>query len=323
MNDHSTIADEKPHCLITGGSGFLGQALVPTLLDNGWQVTVLTRHAEKTRQLFAAYSTAALSVTEELPPPPTWAFTEIINLAGANLFDQRWSENYKQTLRDSRIKTTEKLMQYIANVPAEHRPKLMLSGSAIGYYGARDPSTLLAESAAAGDDFAAKLCADWEAVAQQAEQYGVPVALLRTGIVLHSSGGALANLLPPFKMGLGGRLGDGEQAFSWITRTDWVAIVLFIVQQTLDANNAAAVAGAWNLTAPEPVSNRMFTKAVGQALSRSTVLPMPGWVLRLMLGEAAGLLLTGQRVIPQRAQASGYNFTSSHIKPALNKLLSK
>lgn len=308
-------AQRTPHCLVTGGSGFIGQALVPALVKDGYRVTVLTRSPQKTRQIFLPH----IRCISELPKPNKWVFTHVINLAGENLFDQRWNAEVKQKLRASRIDTTEKLLNAIAEVPAAKRPEFMLSGSAIGYYGAQPPEQHLTETALPADDFAAQLCVDWEQAALQAQQLNVPVALLRTGVVLDSDGGALDKMITPFKLGVGGKLGSGQQMFSWITRNDLVRLIIFILNRA--EHNIEDATGAWNGTAPHPVSNQAFSKALGDALHRPAVLPMPGFMLKLVTGEAAYMLLSGQQVVPQRAMAAGFQFESPTIKTALDKVL--
>lgn len=302
--------------LVTGGTGFIGQALVPALIQNGWQVTVLTRSAERNRDKLPA----AVELIEALPHAAAiktnadaWPWSTVINLAGENLFDNRWTESRKQTLRSSRLETTDTI---VAAILAGAAVDLLISGSAIGYYGARG-STQINENSAPGDDFSAQLCIDWEQAARHAGAH-CAVATVRTGIVLNPAGGALHQLLPPFKMAVGGRLGSGKQWFSWISRRDMVALLLFIIEQQ-DAG--IDVSGAWNATAPLPVTNQTFTKAVGSALNRPTVLPMPAWALKAIMGEAAKLLVTGQRVLPLRAQQAGFSFQDADINQTMQEQL--
>lgn len=301
--------NETKSILVTGGSGFIGQALVPALLESGHSVTVLTRNATVARKRLPE----ATQYIEQLPPANEWPWHLVVNLAGENLFERRWNSRAKKEFRDSRLTITAKIADAIA---AGAPVNLLISGSAVGYYGPRD-DTKLSENSPAASDFSAQLCIDWETEAMRAANY-CNVATVRTGIVLHPSGGALSQLLTPFKWGVGGRLGHGKQWFSWITRSDMVALLIFIIKQHQEGKS---VDGAWNATAVAPVTNQRFTKAVGTALGRPTLLPMPKFALRLIMGESADLLVTGQRVIPQRALDAGFEFSQPRIQRALKTLL--
>ena len=295
--------------LVTGGSGFIGQRLVPELERAGHTVTVLTRNIPKSQKLFAT-----TDCIEHLPEASQWNFDVVINLAGKNLFESRWNEQSKQEFCNSRINTTTHIINRIRDGATL---KLLISGSAIGYYGERDAS-ILKEDAAAGNDFPAALCKHWEAAATEAQTLGVATAIIRTGVVLDPQGGAMQQLLPPFKMAVGGRLGSGKQWFSWISRRDYVDLLLFILKLS-EANQD--VSGVWNGTAPEPVTNQRFTQAVGKALRRPTAIPMPSWALKLIMGEAAQMLLTGQRVVPARALQEGFQFKDNAIESAMQQQL--
>ena len=294
---------------VTGGSGFIGQALVPALLNRGHPVTVLTRSPETA----AKHLPDAVTLVTSIAGNANWQHGIVINLAGENLFTQRWTDSRKQTLLDSRIETTRELVN---TMRTEQPPELFISGSAIGYYG-MDPSGNLTEDAKPGDDFAAVLCQRWEAAALEANDL-TAVALTRLGVVLDDDGGALERMLPPFKLGVGGRLGSGKQDFSWITRHDLVRLFLYLIDQHAEGQT---VAGAWNSTAPAPVTNAEFTQALGDALNRPTAIPVPAFALKLMLGEAAGMLLGGARVLPTRAQSAGFRFEHETIKTALTAVL--
>lgn len=290
---------------LAGGSGFLGRALQSTLRDAGHDVRVLSRRASAPHQVAWQPDGTAGAWTEALDGADI-----IINLAGENLAGGRWTEARKKRLRDSRILSTRSLVAAIQRM--SRPPATFLSASGIGYYGPRG-DTLVTEDTAPGDDFLAQLCVEWEREAQAAANR-TRVVLLRSGVVLHASDGALRQMLLPFKLGLGGRLGSGEQYFPWIHLDDWVGLVVSLA--TTDAAR-----GAFNVTAPEPVTNAEFTRALGGALHRPTLIPVPALGLKVALGELADTLLTGQRAIPARAQAFGYRFRFPRIDEALRDLL--
>lgn len=293
--------------LVTGATGFLGQPLAAALCAAGHSLTVLSRDPERAAALCpGARVWASLDAWR-----PDAAVDAVVNLAGAPIVDRRWSAARKRLLRDSRVALTEQLVRRMS--AAERPPAVLVSGSAVGFYGDGGDAAL-DESAPAGDGFAAHLCADWEAAARQAEACGTRVSLLRTGLVLHPSGGVLGRLLTPFRLGLGGRLGNGRQWMSWISRDDWTALVLHLLMHP-------AARGAFNLTAPEPVTNAAFTAALGRALRRPTPFPAPAAVLRLLLGERAQMLLAGQRARPKRAAALGFHFRHPTLDSALATLM--
>lgn len=249
--------------LVTGGSGFIGSALCSHLRAEGHEVTVLTRTPEATaRRLPDVRAIARLQEADGIDA--------IVNLAGEPLTEGRWTARCKQAFRDSRLGTTRALYGWLAN--CERRPHALISGSAIGYYGPRD-DTPLDESAAPGDDFAATLCRDWETEALRARDLGLRVALVRTGIVLDRDGGALAKMLPPFKLGIGGAMGDGAQWMSWIAREDLVRLIAWLLVRD-DAQ------GAWNGTAPAPVRNREFADTLAATLHRPALVTTPALALK-------------------------------------------
>lgn len=292
-------------CLITGGSGFIGRALCRALLADGRQIVVLTRAARRVRELLPAQVALVERVQD------AGDVDAVVNLAGENLSDRRWTTARKQALRASRIDTTRNLVDWIA--ARERRPRVLVSGSAIGWYGPRGDEKL-DENASPGDDFAAHLCRDWEAEAEKASALGVRVCRIRTGIVLDADGGALAKMLPPFRLGLGGRFGDGRQWLSWIAREDVVRLIRWLI-------DTEAAPGAYNATAPAPVTNADFTRALADTLHRPAILPVPATALRLMLGEMADLLLTGQRVIPAHAEREGFTFRYRDLSAAFTRIL--
>lgn len=290
--------------LITGGSGFIGQALCEQLQRAGHRLTVWSRHPRQ-----AAQRLSGVHVIEDLAEANE--IEAVVNLAGAPIVARRWSTQRKQEIRDSRIGVTEKLLRWMA--PQLRRPHVLVSGSAVGYYGPRD-DTPLDESAPAGEDFAALLCRDWEHEAMEAEALGLRVCRLRTGVVLGANGGALEKMLLPFRLGLGGPMGDGRQWLSWIHREDLVNLIQWLLEHE-------QAGGAYNGTAPEPVPQREFARTLGRVLHRPAVLPMPAFALRLALGEAASMLLTGQRVLPVHAMAEGFMFRYPNLQGALREVL--
>ncbi|WP_140723973.1 TIGR01777 family oxidoreductase [Pseudomonas sp. Hp2] len=290
------------HVLVTGGTGFIGRLLCARLHEAGHAVSVLTRDPARA-QVPGARLVVALEQAEGVDA--------VVNLAGASLFDRRWTDAYKQVLRASRIDGTRRLVAWMARQPAP--PRVLVSGSAIGWYGPRDDAPL-DETVAPGEDFAAWLCRDWEAEAMRATALGVRTCLLRTGIVLDRGGGALEKMLPPFRFGLGGPMGDGRQWMSWIHREDLVRLAIWLIGQP-------GAQGAFNGTAPGPVANGVFARTLGTVLRRPARLRVPGFALRLALGEMAGLLLSGQRVLPTRALDAGFAFLHPGLEGALRASL--
>ncbi|WP_434031035.1 TIGR01777 family oxidoreductase [[Pseudomonas] boreopolis] len=290
------------HVLVTGGTGFIGRLLCARLHEAGHAVSVLTRDPARA-QVPGARLVVALEQAEGVDA--------VVNLAGASLFDRRWTDAYKQVLRASRIDGTRRLVAWMARQPA--LPRVLVSGSAIGWYGPRDDAPL-DETVAPGEDFAAWLCRDWEAEAMRATALGVRTCLLRTGIVLDRGGGALEKMLPPFRFGLGGPMGDGRQWMSWIHREDLVRLAIWLIGQP-------GAQGAFNGTAPGPVANGVFARTLGTVLRRPARLRVPGFALRLALGEMAGLLLSGQRVLPTRALDAGFAFLHPGLEGALRASL--
>jgi uncharacterized protein (TIGR01777 family) len=291
--------------LITGGTGLIGRKLCAALLTKGHQLTVLSRSPDSVKAKCGA-AVQTMSTLNEWHADTF--FDAVINLAGEPIVDSRWTEQQKQRIWQSRVNLTEALIQHIAN--ATHKPSVLLSGSAIGYYGNGGDNSLN-ESQVSGNDFGAQLCSAWEAAAQTASNFGVRVCLLRTGLVLDSAGGLLGRMLPAFKLGLAARLGNGQQWMSWIHIDDYVAIVLCLLEN-------AQAAGAFNMTAPEPASNQQFTETLARVLHRPALFVAPAFLLKLMLGERAELLLGGQRALPAKVQALGYTFQYPTLENALN-----
>lgn len=292
--------------LITGGSGFIGQALCPALQAAGMQVTVLSRHRDAVAPRLPGMR--VVQRLEDVGPADA-----VVNLAGAPLSGQRWDAAYKKLLRESRLRTTEALLAWMQRLPL--RPHVLVSGSAIGYYGPHGDEPL-AESSPPGSDFAAQLCVDWEQAALPARELGVRVCRLRTGVVLGSGGGALAQMLKPYRMGLGGPIGSGRQWMSWIHRQDLVRMIQWLLQDP-------RLEGACNGTAPAPVRQAEFAQTLGRLLGRPARLPTPPLALKLAFGEMAGMLVTGQRVLPAQAQQHGFEFLYPQLEPALAQVLAQ
>lgn len=294
--------------LITGGTGFIGQTLCPTLLAAGHSLTVLSRTPDKVVKIFGNQVTP-INVLQALPDSDH--FDAIINLAGAPIFGGRWTDKRKQILRHSRLDITQGLVDYMAR--AERKPSVFLSGSAIGFYGDQG-DTIVDETSSSHDEFGHQLCVEWEQQAEKAKKYDVRVCLLRTGLVVGKHGGFLQPMLLPFKLGFGGRLGSGNQWMSWIHIDDHVAIC----QALLEDSN---LEGKFNLTAPNPVTNQIFSKKLAGLLNRPAFLPMPAWALRFILGEMSELLIGSQRVIPKRILETGFQFKFADLDDALKDVL--
>jgi len=294
--------------LITGGTGFIGSKLTKSLIKQGHNVTILSRDPNKVSALFGSVVTA-LSDLRQLTPDSSYQV--IINLAGAPIFDARWSEARKQLLRNSRIDLTTQLVESMSCMNV--KPDVFISGSAIGYYGDQG-NNILTEQSVSRADFSQQLCADWEAAAISAEKYGIRVCLIRTGLVIADGGGLLQRMLLPFRLCLGGRLGEGNQWMSWIHRKDWIAIAEAMITDN-------SMHGAYNATAPNPVTNNEFTKTLAACLKRPALLPVPAWLLKMLLGEMSELVLGSQRVIPDRLLAHGFKFQYPNLADAINQAL--
>jgi uncharacterized protein (TIGR01777 family) len=309
MQVSKSLGETAMRILITGGTGLIGQQLCKALLAEGHQLTVLSRHPE-TVAVKCGAAVQTMATLGEWHPEQT--FEAIINLAGEPIVDAWWSAKRKQVLRDSRIALTETLVRRIA--AAKQKPVVLLSGSAVGYYGNGGDKELY-ESTGAGADFSANLCRDWETVALAAKTSGVRVCLLRTGLVLSNSGGLLGKMLLPFKLGMGARLGNGKQWMSWVHIDDYVAMVLRLLADK-------QLSGPFNMTAPNPVINAQFTQALAHRLHRPAFFVAPDFVLRLAMGERAALMLEGQRVLPANLTDAGFQFKYPKLDSALANLLS-
>ena len=296
---------DSARVLLTGSSGFLGSALLPSLKTRGFEVMRLVRGVP--------------SKEDEIRWNPAWppsaeglsGFDAVIHLAGESVVG-RWTASKKTKIRDSRVTGTRNLVHGL--MAAKDRPKILISASAIGYYGDRGDEPLN-ELSAPGSGFLADVCREWEAAVQPALEAGIRTALIRTGIVLSREGGALGKMLPPFRMGLGGNLGSGRQWMSWIHLQDWIGAIHHILKNDL-------VQGPVNLVGPKPVTNSEFTRTLGSVLSRPTIFPVPAFVAKLAFGQMGEEVLLGsQRVEPARLVTSGYPFQYSELRMALEAIL--
>ena len=302
--------------VIAGGTGFLGDALARTLLNDGHGLIILTRRAQP-----PPAGSQGLRHVQWMPDGTAGAWRAAldgahacINLAGESIGGQRWSPAQKQKILDSRIQATRSLVAAIGS--AVSPPAVLISGSAVGYYGPLGDE-VAAEDHAAGRDFLATVCVQWEAEAMRAAGTVARVVCIRTGIGLERDGGALPKMLPPFWFGAGGPVGSGQQYWPWIHRQDWIDLVRFVLR-------TPSASGPLNATAPTPVRNIEFARTLGRVLRRPALLPTPGFALRVMLGEMAdALLLSGQRAIPAKAERLGHTFAFRQLDAALRKIFAR
>ncbi len=302
---------------IAGATGFVGSRLVEKLQAAGHQVVVLSRDAAKAGRVFPASAYPNLEVVAYTPAESgDWQKSiagcdAVVNLAGVPIAEERWTEARQQAILDSRRLTTAKLVEAIVN--ANPRPSVLVSASAIGYYGTSETAEF-DETSPAGNDFLAAVCKDWEAAAQPAKNAGTRLAILRLGIVL-GMGGALAKMLPPFKLFAGGPIGTGKQWFSWVHREDVVDLILYALQNS-------QVEGVLNATAPNPVRMNELCQTLGEVLQRPSWLPVPSFALEMLLGDGAKVVLEGQKVLPKQTLASGFQYQYPTLKLALEEILS-
>ncbi len=297
---------------VTGATGLVGRRLVPRLLAAGHTVLCVSRDPTRARTLLPA---EAELIGADPGLPGVWQdraaiCDAVVNLAGSPVAAGRWTRARKQAIRRSRLGVTSHLARTL--VRSEH-PVIFISASAAGYYGDTG-ETAVGERAQPGNDFLARLAVEWEHTALQAEAEAVRIVLLRMGAVLAPEGGVLGRMLPLFRAGLGGPWGTGRQYLPWIHIEDLVGVILFVLE-------GSAVVGPVNVAVPAPCSQREFARTLGRVLGRPARLPSPGWVLRLLLGEMADLMLTGQRVVPNALKAAGYSFAFPDLEPALRDLL--
>lgn len=293
--------------LLTGATGFIGHILCRRLISEGHTLTILSRQPPDAAKSICG-RVEVVQALDTLHAHP--GFDAVFNLAGEGIADKRWSEARKQQLRACRIDLTRNLVQVVRSW--QRMPEVMISGSAVGYYGDQG-NVLVTEETPPHDEFTHRLCWDWEQEALKLQANDVRVCLSRTGIVADRHGGFLQKMLLPFKLGLGGRLGSGQQFMPWVHREDVVSGLLWMMD-TPSAN------GAYNMVSPNPVTNRVFTKTLARALHRPALIPAPAPALRLMLGEMANLLLTGQKAIPKRLQEEGFEFRHTELTAALEEI---
>ncbi|MBC2679967.1 MULTISPECIES: TIGR01777 family oxidoreductase [Pseudomonas] len=295
------------HILLTGGTGLIGRKLCQHWVGQGHRLTVLSRQPGQVKQLCGA-SVRGVAQLEEIGDETVDA---VVNLAGAPIADRPWTARRRALLWSSRITLTERLLAWLES--RAQRPEVLISGSAVGWYGDGGERELNETSQPVKEDFASHLCIAWEETALRAEALGVRVVLVRTGLVLASQGGFLKRLVLPFKLGLGGPIGSGRQWMPWVHIDDQIALIDFLLHQT-------QCRGPYNACAPEPVRNREFARQLGRALHRPAFLPLPSLLLKAGLGELSGLLLGGQRARPVALQAAGFNFRYSELSAALTEL---
>jgi uncharacterized protein (TIGR01777 family) len=292
--------------LITGATGFIGRHLLPHFK----RPVVLSRHGSKNRKVLNAYDLTAYDWSPGKAPPPGQAFDNVdvvIHLAGENVGTTRWTRAKRQRIYASRVTGTSNLVNTLVALPKP--PRVLIAASAIGYYGSRGDE-MLTESSEPGRDFLAELCVAWEAAALAAAEAGIRVVVLRIGLVLGPGGGALASMLGPFRLGLGGRLGTGQQWMSWIYVEDLVQLILFLLEHE-------TIQGAVNATSPNPCRNADFTAALGKVVRRPTMFSVPTSMIRATLGQFADILLASQRVMPEVASRAGFEFRYAQLEPAL------
>ncbi len=303
------------HIVVTGGTGFIGRPLCASLCQEGHRVTLLTRRKDDAQRLFGS---AVAAIEWDGKKAGAWEHClegadAVVNLAGAPIADGRWTDGRKRLLTESRVLATRLLVEALSRCAS--KPRMLISASGIGYYGASD-DRVLDEGAARGQGFLADLCLAWEAEALRAAEFGVRVVTLRTGMVLEQEGGALPKMLLPFRLFAGGPILPGTQWVSWIHRRDHIGLIQWLLA-------TPHISGPVNAVAPEAIRMNRFCELLGQVLHRPSWLPVPGFALQMALGELGTLMTTGQRVNPAKALAGGYVFHYPTLEPALRAILTK
>lgn len=299
------------HILLTGGTGLIGQHLCQVWRQQGHRLTVWSRRPEQVAKICGT-GVRGVARLEDIADEDE--VDAVVNLAGAPIADRPWTAARRNLLWTSRVTLTEQLLAWLER--REHRPQVLISGSAVGWYGDGGERELTEASPPVKEDFASQLCIAWEETAQRAEALGIRVVLVRTGLVLAADGGFLSRLRLPYKLGLGGALGDGRQWMPWVHIDDQIGLIDFLLQ-----HNEAS--GPYNACAPEPVRNREFAKRLGRTLHRPAFMPMPALLLKAGLGELSTLLLGGQRARPVRLLAAGFTFRFNDLQSALDNLSSR
>ncbi len=296
---------------VIGGTGFVGTRLIERLQEEGHQVLLLVRNRSKAQSRFPKAEVIEYTPKQSGPWQQSISGCDgVVNLAGEPLAT-RWNDSVKKEVLESRTLGTEKIVEAIAQ--ADPKPSVLVNASAIGYYGTSETDTFQ-ETSGPGDDFLAHVCQEWEAEAEKVKASGTRLAIIRIGIVLGPDGGVLARMMLPFQVFAGGPLGSGQQWVSWIHRDDLVNLIL-------KALTDASIAGVFNGTSPNPVRMGELCHVLGQIVNRPSWLPVPGFALELLLGEAAKLVLEGQQVLPQQTQAMGFNFQYSTVQTALAQIV--
>jgi len=300
------------HYLISGGTGFIGKPLVAALCGDGHEVSVLTRDYAAARKRLGP-DVSLLRSLDGIPADQQ--IDVIVNLAGAGIADRRWSARRKRELLDSRVHTTHELVELVQRLRT--RPRCFLSASAVGYYGASDDTPLTETDTAVTREFTHELCRRWEEEALRVSALDVRTVITRFGVVLGSGGGMLARLEWPFRLALGGRLGSGHQMLTWVHRDDVISAIRFLIDDERHD-------GVFNVTAPQPVTNAAFTRALARAVGRPAIMHMPSAAVRLLFGEMGDrLLLNGQCVMPARLQESGFEFSYPEVDAALQQAMGR
>lgn len=295
--------------LITGATGFIGQPLCRELVKKGHELLVVSRSPDKARDVLPEGTEARADVADFTDAGPE----AVINLAGEPIAEGRWTDEKKRRIVESRVDTTRAIVELCAN--AETPPRVLVSASAVGYYGDQGDCDVT-EDTPPNHEFVHEICDRWETEARKAEAHGVRVAISRIGLVLDTGGGMLAKTLTPFKMGVGGRLGDGTQYMPWIHRDDMVRILMFLLERD-------DLSGPFNASAPNPVTNAEFTRKLANELNRPAVLPAPAFALKLAFGEMSRLLLTGAKMLPKRLEDAGFEFEYATLEQALGEILAE
>ncbi|GAB4523789.1 MAG: TIGR01777 family oxidoreductase [Pleurocapsa sp.] len=300
---------------ITGATGLVGTRLVNKLHNEGNQIVVFTRNSDKARKIFPSAAFSNVEIVQYTPQKSgEWqqkisGCDAVVNLAGEPIAE-RWTAQQKQAILESRQVGTRKIVEAIAQ--AAEKPQVLVSGSAIGYYGTSETATF-DETSSPGNDFLAQVCQNWEAEADKVKELGVRLVIVRIGIVL-ANGGALGKMIGPFKMFAGGPIGNGRQWFSWIHRDDLVNLIATAIARS-------DMSGVYNATSPNPVKMGQLCQALGEVMNRPSWLPVPDFVLEVLLGDGAKVVLEGQQVLPKQTQSTGFSYQYPELKPALQEIV--